>query len=112
MEPSGRNRWQPVANAPPPKTAQTSRSATRGNPRHGFGARGKEGVDGLVAGSSGFAATAPRGALPAAPLPSANTPLPRSPLVEFGYLTVTVDMSKRTPTLTINVNDRTKHEDT
>src|ERR1700736_757880 len=37
MEPSGRNRWQPVANGTPPKTAQTSRSAT---------GDGKEGVDG------------------------------------------------------------------
>jgi hypothetical protein len=32
MEPSGRNRWQPVANGTPPKTAQTSRSATGGKP--------------------------------------------------------------------------------
>ncbi len=39
MEPSGRNRWQPVANGQAPKTAQTSRSATGGN-------HGKEGVDG------------------------------------------------------------------
>jgi hypothetical protein len=37
MEPSGRNRWQPVANGTPPKTAQTSRSAT---------GHGKEGVNG------------------------------------------------------------------
>ena len=36
MEPSGRNRWQPVANGTPPKTAQTSRSATGGNPRQRF----------------------------------------------------------------------------
>jgi hypothetical protein len=35
MEPSGRNRWQPVANGTRSKTAQTGRSAT-----------GKEGVDG------------------------------------------------------------------
>src|SRR5207249_8735859 len=33
MEPSGRNRWQPVANGTGPKTAQISRSATGGNPR-------------------------------------------------------------------------------
>jgi hypothetical protein len=37
MEPSGRNRWQPVANGTPPKTAQIGRSAT---------GDGKEGVDG------------------------------------------------------------------
>jgi hypothetical protein len=36
MEPSGRNRWQPVANETPPKTAQTRRSATSGNPRQPF----------------------------------------------------------------------------
>ena len=36
MEPSGRNGWQPVANAGVSKTAQTGRSATDG----------KEGVDG------------------------------------------------------------------
>jgi hypothetical protein len=41
MEPSGRNRWQTVANGSPPKTAQTRRLATGGNPRHG-----KEGVNG------------------------------------------------------------------
>jgi hypothetical protein len=33
MEPSGRNRWQPVANGTRSKTAQTGRSATGGNPR-------------------------------------------------------------------------------
>src|SRR5205807_8319569 len=42
-EPSGRNQWQPVANETPPKTAQTSRSATGGNPRQRFGAHGEEG---------------------------------------------------------------------
>src|SRR6266446_6478410 len=36
MEPSGRNRWQPVANGTPSKTSQTSRSATGGNPRRPF----------------------------------------------------------------------------
>src|SRR3981189_3620208 len=46
MEPSGRNRWQPVANGTPPKTAQTSRSATVATHGNRFGAHGKEGVDG------------------------------------------------------------------
>jgi hypothetical protein len=32
MEPSGRNQWQPVAKARAPKIAQTSRSATGGQP--------------------------------------------------------------------------------
>ena len=36
MEPSGRNRWQPVANGTSPKTAQIGRSATGGNPRQRF----------------------------------------------------------------------------
>jgi hypothetical protein len=46
MEPSGRNPWQPVPNGTPPKTAQTSRSATGGNPRQPFRSDGKEGVNG------------------------------------------------------------------
>src|SRR6266496_933260 len=33
MEPSGRNRWQPVANGSAPKAAQTGRSATGGDSR-------------------------------------------------------------------------------
>ena len=45
MEPSGRNRWQPVANGTRSKTAQTGRSATGGNPRQPF-RNGKEGVRG------------------------------------------------------------------
>jgi hypothetical protein len=36
MEPSGRNRWQPVANGTRSKTAQIGRSATGGNPWQRF----------------------------------------------------------------------------
>jgi hypothetical protein len=36
MEPSRGNHWQPLANASGQKTAQTSRSATLGNPRQRF----------------------------------------------------------------------------
>ena len=36
MEPSGRNRWQSVANRTRSKTAQTGRPATGGNPRQPF----------------------------------------------------------------------------
>jgi hypothetical protein len=46
MEPSGRNRWQPVANATTAETPQYAERqpvATHGN---GSGAHGKEGVDG------------------------------------------------------------------
>jgi hypothetical protein len=46
MEPSGRNRWQPVATGAGSKSlerADPQPVATHGN---GFGAHGKEGVDG------------------------------------------------------------------
>ena len=50
MEPSGRNRWQPVTNGMRSKTAQTERSATGRDPRQRFGSdatqHGKEGVNG------------------------------------------------------------------
>ena len=46
MEPSGRNRWQPVANRTRSKIAQTGRSATGGKPRQPFRSDGKEGVEG------------------------------------------------------------------
>jgi hypothetical protein len=42
MEPSGRNRWQPVANAEGSKTAQTSQNRCHQLPK---GAHGKEEVD-------------------------------------------------------------------
>src|SRR5215211_7931003 len=42
MEPSGRNRWQPVANGTTPRTAQTGENRCRGSRR----VDGKEGVDG------------------------------------------------------------------
>jgi hypothetical protein len=61
----------------------------------------------IVAGSGGFAATPPRNALPKAPITLGEYTLVKNPLVEFGYLTVTVDMSKKTPTLTVTFNDRT-----
>jgi len=53
MEPSGRNRWQPVANRSPMKKAQTGQSAAGGNPRQPFrsawqgGGRRFESVRGL-----------------------------------------------------------------
>ncbi len=60
----------------------------------------------IVAGSGGFAATPPKDGLPAAPLTVGEYTLVGDPLVEFGYLTVTVDMSSASPTLTIAFNDR------
>ncbi len=61
----------------------------------------------VVAGSGGFAATPPVGGLPKAPLTVGEYTLVRAPIVEFGYLTVAVDMSKKTSYLTIAFNDRT-----
>ena len=46
MEPSGGNQWQPLANAPGPKTAQTRQSATGGNPRQPFRRMVRREVDG------------------------------------------------------------------
>lgn len=45
----------------------------------------------VVAGSGGFAATAPLGGLPNAPVKSGDHTLVVNPIVEFGYLTVTTD---------------------
>jgi hypothetical protein len=61
----------------------------------------------VVAGSGGFAATAPRGGLPPAPVTVGEYTLVRDPIVEFGFLTVTVDMTGRDHHLTITFNDRT-----
>ncbi len=60
----------------------------------------------VVAGSGGFAATKPKSGLPPAPVTVGEYTLERDPIVEFGYLTVTVSMSSR-PTLKIAFNDRT-----
>jgi hypothetical protein len=61
----------------------------------------------VVSGSGGFAATAPVGGLPKAPITVGEYTLVKQPIVEFGYLTVTVGMSKKTGYLTITFNDRT-----
>jgi hypothetical protein len=45
----------------------------------------------VVAGSGGFAATAPLGGLPNAPVKSGDHTLVINPIVEFGYLTITTD---------------------
>jgi hypothetical protein len=59
----------------------------------------------VVAGSGGFAATKPKAGLAPAPVTVGEYTLERDPIVEFGYLTVTVSMSTR-PTLKISFNDR------
>ena len=61
----------------------------------------------IVAGSGGFAATPPVGGLPKTPITAGEYTLNRPPLVEFGYLTVTVDMTGRDHHLSITFNDRT-----
>jgi Calcineurin-like phosphoesterase len=61
----------------------------------------------VVAGTGGFAATAPRGKLGKAPITVGEYTLVKDPILEFGYLTVTVDMTGKTSYLTITFNDRT-----
>ena len=54
----------------------------------------------IVAGSGGFSATAPQGGV-TAPVTEGEYTLEVDPIIEFGYLTVTVDMSGAEPTLGI-----------
>ncbi len=61
----------------------------------------------VVAGSGGFAATMPTAGLPKTPITVGEYTLAGEPLVEFGYLTVTVDMTTTPPALTIDFHDRT-----
>ncbi|HEV8463177.1 MAG TPA: hypothetical protein VGQ38_20995, partial [Gaiellaceae bacterium] len=60
----------------------------------------------VVAGSGGFSATPPRSTV-TTPFTFGEYTLVKDPVVDFGYLTVTVDMSKATSYLTIAFNDRT-----
>ena len=61
----------------------------------------------VVAGSGGFAATRPIRGLPRTPVTVGEYTLDEPPVVEFGYLTVTVDMTGRDHHLTVEFNDRT-----
>ena len=65
----------------------------------------------IVAGSGGFSATQPIGGLPATPVTVGEYTLDKPPVVDFGYLTVTVDMTGRDHHLTIAFNDRTNTRD-
>jgi hypothetical protein len=60
----------------------------------------------IVAGSGGFAATAPIGGLPKAPVKVGDATLVVDPIVEFGYLTVTTDAQ----TLTITFKTAAKQQ--
>jgi hypothetical protein len=61
----------------------------------------------VVAGSGGFAATRPISGLPQTPVTVGEYTLDEAPIVEFGYLTVTVDMTGRDHHLSIEFSDRT-----
>ena len=55
----------------------------------------------IVAGSGGFAATAPQEWVPAAPVTIGDHTLVVDPIVDFGYLTVAIDMTTVAKTLTV-----------
>ena len=59
-----------------------------------------------VAGSGGFSATRPKGGIPKAPVTVGEYTLVKNPIVEFGYLIVTVDMSGASPKLRVHFRDR------
>ena len=61
MEPSGRNQWQPVANARDVKTAPTSQSVATGCDQLPIAAHGKEGVDGSSPSEGSYESPATRG---------------------------------------------------
>jgi kumamolisin len=67
----------------------------------------------IVAGSGGFSATAPQAGLPPAPVTVGEYTLEIDPIVAFGYLTVTVDMSGSEPTLGVafkSTDGATEHD--
>jgi len=55
----------------------------------------------LVAGSGGFAAQPPQPGVPPAPVTVGDFTLVRDPIIEFGYLTLTVDMTTESGKLAI-----------
>ena len=61
----------------------------------------------VVSGSGGFAVNPPIGGLQKAPLTIGEYTLVHDPVVQFGYLTLTVDFTGTTGLLTIAFNDRT-----
>jgi len=58
----------------------------------------------VVSGSGGFAKTRPQEGIPPAGTVVGDHTLEITPVIEFGYLTVTIDMSGAVPTLTIAFN--------
>jgi|HubBroStandDraft_6_1064221.scaffolds.fasta_scaffold10684_6 hypothetical protein len=65
----------------------------------------------IVAGSGGFAATAPLGGLPNAPVKVGNYTLVVNPIVEFGYLTITTDAKTLTITFKTSVQKQVMQRD-
>ncbi len=59
-----------------------------------------------VAGSGGFAATSPATKIPAGGVTVGEYTLVAPPLVAFGFLTITVDISAQPATLTISFDSR------
>jgi hypothetical protein len=55
----------------------------------------------VVSGSGGFAATRPQGRLPKAPVTIGEYTLVNDPVIQFGFLTVSVDCTTSAPRLTI-----------
>jgi hypothetical protein len=60
----------------------------------------------VVAGSGGFAATPPQGGLPTAPVTLGEYTLEKDPIINFGYLTLTVDVGSSPRTLAITFTCR------
>jgi hypothetical protein len=60
----------------------------------------------IVAGSGGFAATTPQTGIPKTPLTLGEYTLVAAPLVEFGFLTLTVDMAAKPATLAVSFDSR------
>jgi len=58
----------------------------------------------VVSGTGGFDLTKPQGQMPKAPFSLGDCTLEVDPIVEFGYLTVTIDMSSAPRLLTISFN--------
>jgi Calcineurin-like phosphoesterase len=67
--------------------------------------QGKE-IPYVVAGSGGFSATPPQGGLPRTPLTIGEYTLEQPPIVNFGYLSVTIDVGSSPPTLNIKFKCR------
>jgi hypothetical protein len=65
----------------------------------------------IVAGSGGYAATAPLGGLPNAPVKVGNYTLVVNPIVEFGYLTITTDAKTLTITFKTSVQKQVMQRD-